>query len=140
MAYFLSSSATGALTGSLSTNRDIIDKFSTDFDRDKIQQAKYADQILYFPMNFASIWLIENYGLKPCISLGSIIMIAGSVMRLFSRASLNLWFYGHIVCASSQAFLKNPVSKLASNWFGDKERGTATAIGIVSTPLGIFLS
>lgn len=29
---------------------------------------------------------------------------------------------------------------MASNWFGDKERGTATAIGIVSGPLGIFIS
>ena len=36
--------------------------------------------------------------------------------------------------------MKNPVSKLASNWFGDKERGFATAIGLVSTPLGIFIS
>jgi sugar phosphate permease len=36
--------------------------------------------------------------------------------------------------------LKNPVSKLASNWFGDKERGFATAVGLVSTPLGIFVS
>ena len=41
---------------------------------------------------------------------------------------------------SGQAYLKNPVTKLASNWFGDKERGIATAIGIVSGPLGIFIS
>ncbi len=140
-AYFLTSSATGALQGSLSTNRDIIDKIDDKMDRNNIQWAKYADQILYFPLNFASIWIIENYGLKPCISIGSIIMITGSVMRLCSTfTTLWLWFYGHIVCAASQAFLKNPVSKLASNWFGDKERGTATAIGLVSTPLGIFLS
>jgi hypothetical protein len=32
------------------------------------------------------------------------------------------------------------VSKLASNWFGDKERSLATSIGLVSTPLGIFIS
>ena len=36
--------------------------------------------------------------------------------------------------------MKNPISKLASNWFGDKERGFASAIGLVSTPLGILLS
>ena len=29
---------------------------------------------------------------------------------------------------------------MASNWFGDKERGLATSIGIVSGPLGIFIS
>jgi MFS family permease len=91
-------------------------------------------------MNFTSIWLIENYGLKKCISLGSIIMIIGSVMRLMaSFGSIWWWFVGHIVCMSGQAYLKNPVTKLASNWFGDKERGFATAIGIVSGPLGIFI-
>lgn len=50
------------------------------------------------------------------------------------------WFVGHIICLSSSALLKTPVTKLASNWFGDKERGLATAIGIVSVPCGIFVS
>jgi MFS family permease len=96
---------------------------------------------MYLPMNFASIWLIENYGLKKCVSAGSIIMIIGSALRLITVFSNNIWwwFFGHIICMSAQAYLKNPVTKLASNWFGDKERGMATAIGIVSGPLGIFI-
>lgn len=49
-------------------------------------------------------------------------------------------FFGHIISLSGQAFLKNPVSKLATNWFGDKERGLATGIGIMSGPSGIFIS
>lgn len=49
-------------------------------------------------------------------------------------------FFGHIISLSGQAFLKNPVSKLATNWFGDKERGLATGIGIMSGPAGIFIS
>lgn len=103
--------------------------------------AKYSDLVMYFPMNFASIWLIENYGLRKCVMVGSIIMIIGSVMRFISTfSSMWWWFFGHVVCMSSQAYLKNPVTKLASNWFGDNERGMATAIGIVSGPLGIFIS
>lgn len=54
--------------------------------------------------------------------------------------SIWFWFIGHIICLSSQAFLRNPVTKLASNWFGDKERSMATAVGIVSGPLGLFVS
>lgn len=139
-AFFLTSAATGAVQGSLSTNRAIIDKIDNDMDKEQLDWAKYSDLVLYLPMNFTSIWLIENYGLKKCISLGSIIMIIGSVMRLMSSfGSIWWWFVGHIVCMSGQAYLKNPVTKLASNWFGDKERGLATAIGIVSGPLGIFV-
>jgi len=140
-AYFLTSTSTGALTGSLSTNRAIIDKISPDIGGEQLVWAKYSDLVLYLPLNFTSIWVIENYGLKTCISIGSIIMIIGSVMRIMCMfTTLWMWFVGHIVCAASQAFLKNPVSKLASNWFGDKERGFATSIGLVSTPLGIFIS
>jgi MFS family permease len=139
--FFFTSCSTGVLTGSLSTNRGIIDKLEENLDRDQLQIAKYADMVLYFPLNFASIWIIENYGLKLCISIGSLIMIAGSALRFLSIfGTLYIWFAGHILCACSQAFLKNPVSKLASNWFGDKERSLATSIGLVSTPLGIFIS
>ena len=69
LAFFLSSTATGALTGSLSTNRSIIEEGYKEKDQggltgDSITNAKYSDLILYFPMNFASIWIIENKGLR----------------------------------------------------------------------------
>jgi hypothetical protein len=80
--FFLTSCSTGALTGSLSTNKEIIYKIGEDkMSSDMIRIAKYIDLLIYLPMNFASIWIIENYGLKLCISVGSIIMIGGSVMR-----------------------------------------------------------
>jgi hypothetical protein len=64
--------------------------------------AKYFDLVAYLPINFASIWLIENYGLKHCISIGSIIMIFGSIIR-FSQlfGSIYYWYFGHIICACS---------------------------------------
>jgi MFS family permease len=140
-AYFLTSTATGAVQGSLSENRAIIDKIEPGMDKADLDWCKYSDLVMYLPMNFLSIYIIENMGLRKCVILGSLIMIVGSVMRFMSVfASGWWWFFGHIVCMSSQAYLKNPVTKLASNWFGDKERGTATAIGIVSGPLGIFIS
>jgi FtsH-binding integral membrane protein len=30
---------------------------------------------------------------------------------------------GHIIASISQAFIQNPVAKMAITWFGDKERG-----------------
>lgn len=104
---------------------------------------RYSDLVLYFPMNFLSVYLIEKFGLKLCVALGSLIMICGSIVRMsiiFDRFSLWWWFFGHIITMSSSALLKTPATKLASNWFGDKERGLATAIGIISVPCGIFIS
>jgi hypothetical protein len=49
-------------------------------------------------------------------------MLVGSLIRFSLKwTTIWIWLIGHVLCAGSQAFLKNPVTKLASNWFGDKE-------------------
>lgn len=96
---------------------------------------------MYIPMNILTLWIIENKGLKACITVGCFIMIFGSVLRFLGGViNLWIWFIGHVLSLCSSSFLKTPCTKLASNWFGDKERGVATAIGYVSGPLGIFIS
>lgn len=39
-----------------------------------------------------------------------------------------------------QAFLQNPIAKMATTWFGDKERGLATAFGSMASPVGCLIS
>lgn len=145
--YFLTSAATGVVAASLSTNRPIvmnIYKISLTL----LQVAKYADLILYLPANFISTKVIEARGLRACVLIGSTLMLFGSILRIFSIIQFSsnrqdmFWpfFIGQIICVSGQAFLKNPVSKLATNWFGDRERGIATGVGIMATPSGIFIS
>lgn len=139
--FFLSSAATGAVQGSLSTTRKIIQNIDPDLNGDVINIAKYSDLLIYIPANFLSVWLMENYGLRRCIGTGSFFMLSGSILRLMSvTRNLWFWYFGHIVCLASGAFLKNPVTKLATNWFGDKERGFATSIGQVSSPIGLLIS
>jgi sugar phosphate permease len=141
ISFFLTSAATGVMQASLSTNRAIIDNIYTDANRVLILIAKYADLPLYLPANFISTKVIETYGLRRCIVIGSLLMLTGSTVRLFALfGSFIPVFFGHILSLSGQAFLKNPVSKLATNWFGDNERGIATGIGIMAGPSGILLS
>jgi MFS family permease len=113
----------------------------SDLTEDTINIAKYSDLVIYFPANFFSVYLIERFGLRVCICLGSIIMLVGTSLRFLSIfENMYFWYFGHIICMTSGAFLKNPVTKLASNWFGDKERALATSIGVVAQPLGLFIS
>ena len=93
-------------------------------------------------MSYLTVHIIEKYGLRTCVLCGCFVMIAGSMTRMmvYFGGSIWWWFFGHIMCMSSFALLKTPVTRLASNWFGDNERGLATSIGLVSTPLGFALS
>jgi sugar phosphate permease len=44
-------------------------------------------------------------------------------------------FLGTIIVAFAQGFYINSSSKLASQWFGDKERALSTALGDLSMPI-----
>lgn len=130
LSFFLSSSSLGSVQGSLSTTKKIILNISDELDENTINIAKYSDLVIYFPANFFSIWLIENYGLRACICLGSLIMLIGSIIRFLSVFNyMYFWYFGHIICMSSGVLLKSPIAKLVNIWFGDKERGFAISIG-----------
>ena len=100
-AYFMSSAATGAVTGSLSTNRKIYEKVNPSITKSLLDIAKYSDLVLYFPMTFLALWIIENKGLKICINFGCFIMIAGSILRFCGAFNLWIWYFGHMLCMSS---------------------------------------
>lgn len=87
--------------------------------------------------------VIERWGLKACIMCGSLLMLFGSTLRILVTAYHdNFWpvFFGHIISLCASAFLRNPVTKLTNNWFGQHERGFATGVSIMSGPAGIFIS
>ena len=102
ISFFLSSAATGSVQGSLSTNRKIIENIKPDLTGELLSMAKYSDMIMYFPANFFSVWLIDRFGLRMCISFGCSVMLLGSLMRFTSSfTDLWLWYFGHIICMSS---------------------------------------
>ena len=90
---------------------------------------------------FISTYVIDNYGLRACITTGSVLMIIGSTIRCGATYTGSFWpvFYGHILSQTGQAFLRNPVTKLTNNWFGERERGFATGICIMAGPVGILV-
>lgn len=96
---------------------------------------------MYVPFNFVSVKVLSSKGLRTSITVGCILTIIGCWVR-----SLQIWldFYavlvGTIIAAAANPFLLNTVSKVAFNWFGDKERAMATAVGSMSMPLGMLIS
>lgn len=98
--------------------------------------------IVYVPGNFLSIAVLNKWGLKVSIVCGAVFLLMGSWIRLFIMFSDNFvpYFVGSIIAAIGQPFLMNIPSKIASTWFGDKERAIATAVGSVSVPIGTVIS
>ncbi|CDW84540.1 UNKNOWN [Stylonychia lemnae] len=93
--------------------------------------------IVFVPGNFLVIFALNNKQLQ----IGGSLSILGCWLRLLVQISGNFYLMipGTIICAFAQAFFLNCGSKLATLWFGDKERALATAVGGLSVPLGSIM-
>jgi MFS family permease len=98
--------------------------------------------IMYVPSNFVSISILNRFGLKASIITGVLFLLVGSWIRMFIMFSGNFipYYIGTIIAAVGQPFLMNIPSKIASIWFGDKERAIATAAGSMSVAIGAIIS
>jgi FLVCR family feline leukemia virus subgroup C receptor-related protein len=98
--------------------------------------------IMYVPSNFVSISILNRFGLKASIITGVLFLLVGSWIRMFIMFSGNFipYYIGAIIAAVGQPFLMNIPSKIASTWFGDKERAIATAAGSMSVSIGTIIS
>ncbi len=97
--------------------------------------------VMFIPSNFVVIQILKQRGLRVTLIIGAVIMIAGAWLRQVLSAYQEFWIvcFGSAVAAFGQVCFLNSTSKIASVWFGTKERALATALGSLSTPLGAII-
>jgi len=93
---------------------------------------------IYVPFSFVSLQLLKRKGLRFGLLLASTLNLIGSFVRLFAiyYRSYATVYVGTIFCALAQTFTLSMPPMLSGHWFSEKERGTATAIGVLSNSLG----
>lgn len=97
--------------------------------------------VVYLPMNFVSIYVLKRFGLRVSVIVGAIFTMTGCWIRLtIALSTYTVFLVGSAIGGLGQPFLMNNSAKLASNWFGDKERGIATAVGSMAVPIGMLIS
>ncbi|CDW54237.1 feline leukemia virus subgroup C [Trichuris trichiura] len=97
--------------------------------------------VAYVPLILPATWVLDKYGLRFALILGSFGNCLGSWIKCMS-ASPNLFavtFLGQTIIGSSQIFILGIPPKLAAVWFGHNEVSLATALGVFGNQLGIAL-
>jgi MFS family permease len=95
--------------------------------------------IVYLPMNFPASWLIDKYGLKWGTGFGVILIgVFGFLRGLTTNFMIVL--ICQIVTAVGQPFVLNSFTKVAGNWFPEKDKALATGLGTMSMMLGIVIA
>ena len=97
--------------------------------------------MLFYVFVFLAALALDRQGLKFTIMIGAVLNGLGSCLRLIgtNRDGFVLVFLGNASAALAQCFILFVPPSLAAIWFGDKERATASALGVLMNMLGVAI-
>lgn len=79
--------------------------------------------LLTIPVNI----VIDKYGVRISLIIGSILCIIGSWTRLFVGQSFYMLIVGSIICGIGSPFILNVQGKIIANWFFPKDHSFITS-------------
>jgi MFS family permease len=111
----------------------------TSGDQNLIALLALSSFIVYLFMNFPACWCLDKFGLKWGTGIGVIFIgIFGFLRALYLNYTFILLF--QFLAMIGQAFVENSFTKVAVNWFPQKDKALATGLGTMSMILGVVLS
>ena len=95
--------------------------------------------LVYLPVAFPAAWAIDYFGFKKDVGFGATLMAVFGLLRAFFPYNYTVALIGSIGIAVGQPFLLNAFTKLAAQWFPQKQRATITGIVFLAMFVGIGL-
>ena len=86
--------------------------------------------LIYIPIAFPAAWAIDTFGFKKAVGFGAILMAVFGLLRGVFPLSYTAALIGSIGISIGQPFLLNAFTKLAAEWFPQKQRATITGSDI----------
>ena len=95
--------------------------------------------LIYIPLAFPAAWAIDTFGFKKAVGFGATLMAVFGILRAAFPNNYSAALIGTIGISVGQPFLLNAFTKLAAEWFPQKQRATITGVIFLSLFLGIGL-
>ena len=86
---------------------------------------------------------IDKKGFKISVGIGAILLAVFSVIRIFSTIpdyNFTILLISQTGAALSQPFIFGSITKIAVNWFSEKDQGLATGLGTIGLFIGMMLA
>lgn len=77
---------------------------------------------------FPAAFVIDTYGARTGIIVGSLLGIIGVSLRLLVNSSFTWVIFGQVLAGIGRPFILNCQAKVSANWFTSKSRGKITQI------------
>ena len=80
--------------------------------------------LIYIPIAFPAAWAIDTFGFKKAVGFGALLMAVFGLVRAVFPLSYTAALVGTIGISIGHPFLLNAFTKLAAEWFPQKQRAT----------------
>lgn len=77
---------------------------------------------------FPAAYVIDTYGTKTGIVIGSLLGIVGVTLRLLVNQGFGWVIAGQVLAGMGRPFILNCQAKISANWFSSKGRGGITQL------------
>jgi MFS family permease len=106
----------------------------------KIGLLSMSFMIAFIPLSIPVSWMIDRYGFRLAVGIGSVMMGAFGVLRGLAGANYGLVLASTIGIAAAQPFLLNTWTTVPAKWFPKDERATAVGLVTLANLVGTGLS
>jgi MFS transporter, FLVCR family, MFS-domain-containing protein 7 len=98
-----------------------------------------AYMFMYIIFTMPASKVIEKYGYKVSIIIGSVLTVVFGATRFIFADNFILALVSQFLLAAGQPFLVNISTKVPANWFPLKERSTASGILVMAQYIGFII-
>jgi len=97
-----------------------------------------AYMLVFLIVCIPASYIIDTYGIRLGVGIGSVLMAVFSLMKGFGGANFTMVLIAQMGLAVAQPFILNAVTAITVRWFPLRERGTAAGLASLAQYLGII--
>lgn len=108
-----------------------------------VNSGAFLFALMYPIFTFPSAYVIDTYGTRAGIAVGSTLCLIGTGVRMLVNQSFAWVIVGQIIAGVGRPFILNCQAKISANWFQAEKRAGVTQLLTlvlnVSLIIGIFI-
>ncbi|XP_018615043.1 solute carrier family 49 member A3 isoform X2 [Scleropages formosus] len=113
---------------------------------DQVNWLSIVYMVVAIPVSFMTTWMLDTWGLRVSLVLGSWLNMVGGILRYISilkPVPAVMWgfpvlMFGQTLCALAQPLVIFSPTKLAALWFPVHQRATANMLASMANPVGLL--
>jgi MFS family permease len=95
--------------------------------------------VVFIPLSIPAAWLVDRYGLRLAVGLGSVMVAVGGVLRGLAGHSYAWAMAATILVAAAQPLMFNAWTTVAGKWFPRDRRATVVSVLTLAMMVGVAL-